>query len=225
MAPALTDRTTLALLLIDVDCFKPFNDNYGHVVGDQCLRRVAEVLARGARRAGETIARYGGDEFAILLPRTDPERASALARHLCKSARDLGMPHAHSDVAPHVTISIGLASISMGQQTEQFASTLLVEAADHASMPPRRQAATALPKTWLRPVAGLSRSVMGASPARRFRGPSGRRVISASRFGSGDRRSVRRAKSGRGLVAKMPPASRMILQGAWVRPAGIRGWG
>lgn len=129
---ALTDRTTLALLLIDVDCFKPFNDNYGHVVGDQCLRRVAEVLARGARRAGETIARYGGDEFAILLPRTDPERASALARHLCKSARDLGMPHAHSDVAPHVTISIGLASISMGQQTEQFASTLLVEAADHA---------------------------------------------------------------------------------------------
>jgi diguanylate cyclase (GGDEF)-like protein len=115
---ALTDRTTLALLLIDVDCFKPFNDNYGHVVGDQCLRRVAEVLARGARRAGETIARYGGDEFAILLPRTDPERASALARHLCKSARDLGMPHAHSDVAPHVTISIGLASISMGQQTE-----------------------------------------------------------------------------------------------------------
>jgi diguanylate cyclase (GGDEF)-like protein len=121
---ALTDRTTLALLLIDVDCFKPFNDNYGHVVGD--------VLARGARRAGETIARYGGDEFAILLPRTDPERASALARHLCKSVRDLGMPHAHSDVAPHVTISIGLTSISMGQQTEQFASTLLVEAADHA---------------------------------------------------------------------------------------------
>ncbi|MFZ0123370.1 MAG: diguanylate cyclase, partial [Xanthobacteraceae bacterium] len=60
------------------------------------------------------------------------ERASVLARHLCKSARDLGMPHAHSDVAPHVTISIGLASISMGQQTEQFASTLLVEAADHA---------------------------------------------------------------------------------------------
>ena len=84
---ALTDRTTLALLLIDVDCFKPFNDNYGHVVGDQCLRRVAEVLARGARRAGETIARYGGDEFAILLPRTDPERASALARHLCKKPR------------------------------------------------------------------------------------------------------------------------------------------
>jgi diguanylate cyclase (GGDEF)-like protein len=129
---ALTDRTSLALLLIDVDCFKFFNDNYGHVVGDQCLRRVAEVLARGARRAGETIARYGGDEFAILLPRTDPEQASALARHLCKSVHDLGMPHAHSVVAPHVTISIGLASISMGQQMEPFASTVLVEAADHA---------------------------------------------------------------------------------------------
>jgi diguanylate cyclase (GGDEF)-like protein len=131
---ALVDRSTLVLLLIDVDCFKPFNDNYGHVVGDRCLRMVAEVLAGGARRAGETIARYGGDEFAILLPRTNPERASALARHLRKSVGQLGLPHAHSTVASHVTISIGLACISMAQQPDQFASepTLLVEAADRA---------------------------------------------------------------------------------------------
>jgi diguanylate cyclase (GGDEF)-like protein len=131
---ALVDRTTMTLLLIDVDCFKPFNDNYGHVVGDRCLRMVAEVLAGGARRAGETIARYGGDEFAILLPRTNPERASALARHLCQSVSNISLPHAHSNVATHVTISIGLASISMAQQPDQLASkaTLLVEAADRA---------------------------------------------------------------------------------------------
>ncbi|MBV8508874.1 MAG: GGDEF domain-containing protein [Xanthobacteraceae bacterium] len=131
---ALTDRTTLALLLIDVDFFKPFNDGYGHLTGDHCLRLVAEVLSGGARRAGETIARYGGDEFAILLPRTDAERASALARHLCKRVGELSLPHAHSSIAPHVTISIGVASISMAHQTDQPAGepTALIEAADRA---------------------------------------------------------------------------------------------
>jgi diguanylate cyclase (GGDEF)-like protein len=131
---ALTGRTTLALLLIDVDYFKPFNDGYGHLTGDRCLRLVAEVLSGGARRAGETIARYGGDEFAILLPRTDPERASALARHLCKRVGEMSLPHAHSNVAPYVTIRIGVASISMAHQTNQLAAgpTVLIEAADRA---------------------------------------------------------------------------------------------
>lgn len=131
---AVTARTTLALLLIDVDYFKPFNDGYGHLTGDQCLRLVAEVLAGGARRAGETIARYGGDEFAILLPRTDPDRASALARHLCKRVGEMNLPHAHSAVAPHVTISIGVATISMAHQPNQLAAgpTVLIEAADRA---------------------------------------------------------------------------------------------
>jgi diguanylate cyclase (GGDEF)-like protein len=131
---ALTGRTTLALLLIDVDYFKPFNDGYGHLTGDRCLRLVAEVLSGGARRAGETIARYGGDEFAILLPRTDPERASALARHLCKRVGEMSLPHAHSNVAPYVTISIGVANISMAHQTNQLAAgpTVLIEAADRA---------------------------------------------------------------------------------------------
>ncbi|MFZ0836525.1 MAG: GGDEF domain-containing protein [Xanthobacteraceae bacterium] len=131
---ALTDRTTLALLLIDVDFFKPFNDGYGHLVGDRCLRLVAEVLSGGARRVGETIARYGGDEFAILLPRTDAERASALARHLCKRVGEMRLPHAHSSIAPYVTISIGVATISMAHQTDQHAAepTVLIETADRA---------------------------------------------------------------------------------------------
>jgi diguanylate cyclase (GGDEF)-like protein len=131
---AVTARTKLALLLIDVDYFKPFNDGYGHLTGDRCLRLVAEVLSGGARRAGETIARYGGDEFAILLPRTDPERASALARHLCKRVSEMSLPHAHSNIASHVTISVGIASMSMAHQTNQLAAgpTVLIEAADQA---------------------------------------------------------------------------------------------
>jgi diguanylate cyclase (GGDEF)-like protein len=131
---ALADRTTLALLLIDVDYFKPFNDSYGHLTGDRCLRLVAEALAGGARRAGETLARYGGDEFAILIPRADPARASALARHLCKRVGEKSLPHAHSTVAPYVTISIGVATISMAHQTNQLAAgpTVLIEAADRA---------------------------------------------------------------------------------------------
>jgi diguanylate cyclase (GGDEF)-like protein len=88
------------------------------------LRLVAEVLSGGARRAGETIARYGGDEFVILLPRTDPERASALARHLCKRVGEMSLPHAHSTVASHVTISIGVATAA--------GPTVLIEAADRA---------------------------------------------------------------------------------------------
>jgi diguanylate cyclase (GGDEF)-like protein len=131
---AATARTTLALLLIDVDYFKPFNDGYGQLTGDRCLRLVAEVLSGGARRAGETIARYGGDEFAILLPRTDPERASALAQHLCKRVGEMSLPHAHSNVASYVTISVGVASISMAHQANQLAAgpTVLIEAADRA---------------------------------------------------------------------------------------------
>jgi diguanylate cyclase (GGDEF)-like protein len=65
---ALASRTTLALLIIDVDYFKPFNDGYGHLTGDRCLRLVAEVLSGGARRAGETIARYGGTSLRSCFP-------------------------------------------------------------------------------------------------------------------------------------------------------------
>ncbi len=75
--------------MIDVDCFKRFNDAYGHVAGDQCLHAGRPALARNARRAGELAARYGGEEFAVLLPQTDLDEARRLAQRMCQVVRDL----------------------------------------------------------------------------------------------------------------------------------------
>jgi diguanylate cyclase (GGDEF)-like protein len=131
---AMRNRTPLALLLIDVDSFKAFNDLYGHVAGDRCLRLIADVLAGGVRRAGETVARYGGEEFAILLPATDLEKASALAGRLLQAVRELDIPRPRGESACDITISIGVACVMpvrAADATDQGA-TVLVEAADKA---------------------------------------------------------------------------------------------
>jgi diguanylate cyclase (GGDEF)-like protein len=100
-------KTPLSLLMIDVDYFKRFNDSYGHLAGDECLRRVAEVIASSARRAGEVAARYGGEEFAVLLPHAEAPEARRLAERICESVRRLEIPHAASTAAKHVTVSVG----------------------------------------------------------------------------------------------------------------------
>jgi diguanylate cyclase (GGDEF)-like protein len=134
----LRHRTPLCLILIDVDFFKRFNDTYGHVAGDQCLRAVAQALAGNARRAGEMAARYGGEEFAVLLPHTDLDDAHRLAQRICEAVRQLGIPHRQSEVASHVTISAGVASallVLAGElpvEAEHASPTLLVKAADQA---------------------------------------------------------------------------------------------
>jgi diguanylate cyclase (GGDEF)-like protein len=134
----LRHRTPLCLILIDVDFFKRYNDAYGHVAGDQCLRAVAEALAGNARRAGEMAARYGGEEFAVLLPHTDLDDAHRLAQRMCEAVRQLGIPHKQSEVASHVTISAGIASAllvlagELPAKAEHASPTLLVKAADQA---------------------------------------------------------------------------------------------
>jgi diguanylate cyclase (GGDEF)-like protein len=107
---SLRTGTELSLLLIDVDCFKLYNDTYGHVAGDHCLQRVAQVLAGSARRAGEVAARYGGEEFAVLLPLSDAGEAFRLADRICSEVRALEIPHEASLAADFVTVSIGVAS-------------------------------------------------------------------------------------------------------------------
>jgi diguanylate cyclase (GGDEF)-like protein len=129
---AVRGNTMIALLLIDVDQFKAFNDVHGHVTGDRCLRMVADTLAENVRRAGEMVARYGGEEFAILLPGSDLAKGSELGRRLVEAIRTLDVAVGGSK--PHITISVGVASISPAHEADPVdpGPTRLVEAADQA---------------------------------------------------------------------------------------------
>jgi len=108
---AMRSASNLAFLMIDVDFFKLYNDHYGHTEGDQCLIKVAQAIAAAVTRSGELVARYGGEEFAVLLPEADLPRAMRTAERICQAVRSLEIAHAHSSVAAHVTVSIGVASV------------------------------------------------------------------------------------------------------------------
>jgi diguanylate cyclase (GGDEF)-like protein len=98
---------TLSLLMMDVDFFKRYNDTYGHLMGDECLKAVAGALAENIKRSGDFVARYGGEEFIVVLPNTDENGAKLVANRMLKNIRELGIPHEKNDAANCVTISIG----------------------------------------------------------------------------------------------------------------------
>jgi diguanylate cyclase (GGDEF)-like protein len=103
-------RTTepLALLMIDVDHFKLFNDRYGHPAGDACLHAVAQSLTHVSSRPADLVARYGGEEFAVLLPQTPRDGAEHVAQGVLASVAALAIPHEASPTAPQVTVSVGI---------------------------------------------------------------------------------------------------------------------
>jgi diguanylate cyclase (GGDEF)-like protein len=101
----------LSLLLLDIDHFKRYNDYYGHLAGDACLRQVAGILFDCAQRSGEVVARYGGEEFAVLLPATDAEAAQKVARRCLDELAKSCVPHADSPVSEVLTASIGIATL------------------------------------------------------------------------------------------------------------------
>jgi diguanylate cyclase (GGDEF)-like protein/PAS domain S-box-containing protein len=125
---AMRDRAPLSLLLIDVDHFKLYNDSYGHVRGDNCLRQIAESAQQVVSRPGDLVARYGGEEFAVLLPGTANEGAMKVAFDVCDALRERKLPHS-ANAPGTVTVSIGCATMvpELGQQEQ-----ILIEAADLA---------------------------------------------------------------------------------------------
>ena len=126
---AARNGSSLSLLLADIDHFKRYNDHYGHVAGDECLRRVTHVLASCVRRAGELLARYGGEEFVLLLPGADLAHARDLAQRCLQAVHRENIPHGSSPTADHITISIGVAQLyPAGAQDPES----LVNAADTA---------------------------------------------------------------------------------------------
>jgi len=108
----------LTLMMIDVDFFKLFNDTYGHVEGDKCLKIVAQTLSESLKRTDDFVARYGGEEFVVVLPNTDEQGARFVANKLLDNIRNCNIPHKHSEAADHLTISIGVTTGNVLQTHE-----------------------------------------------------------------------------------------------------------
>ncbi|MBF0118178.1 MAG: diguanylate cyclase [Desulfobacterales bacterium] len=103
-------QADLSIILLDIDHFKAFNDNYGHLSGDDCLRKVARVIANCAKRPNDLAARYGGEEFVCILPETDSDGAVSVAKNIHVGVEALLIPHKGSKAAEHVTVSIGVVT-------------------------------------------------------------------------------------------------------------------
>lgn len=108
--------TSLAVLMIDVDFFKKFNDTYGHIMGDSCLQSVAAALREGVKRPRDTIARYGGEEFVVILPETEREGAVHVAGLLIENVRARNIPHLAAPETGIVSVSVGVACARPGPE-------------------------------------------------------------------------------------------------------------
>lgn len=126
---AMRQQQPLALLMIDIDYFKRYNDTLGHPAGDACLRQVADQIGRLARRSGDLAARYGGEEFVLLYPSTNPSQAVRLARELLANIDQTAIPHPDSPIGVYVSLSVGIAVITppYGVPLE-----IILDQADHA---------------------------------------------------------------------------------------------
>jgi diguanylate cyclase (GGDEF)-like protein len=121
------ERQPLALIMIDIDNFKMFNDTYGHLAGDQCLKSVADVIKKVAKRSGDFVARFGGEEFVALLPNTTEDGASIVAEEIRVKIENLGIKQ--EKIATVVTVSLGVAVTIPDKNTHP---DNLINAADQA---------------------------------------------------------------------------------------------
>ncbi|MBC7983476.1 MAG: GGDEF domain-containing protein [Candidatus Obscuribacterales bacterium] len=130
---ALRERAVLGLLIVDIDHFKDYNDSLGHQAGDDCLAKIAKLLATGARRPLDITARYGGEEFAILLYGTDRGSIEELSQQLQAAIAAAALPHPASPVKPYVTISVGGACVIPAVGRSQYGFIQLADEALYAA--------------------------------------------------------------------------------------------
>ncbi|WP_052712101.1 diguanylate cyclase [Domibacillus indicus] len=126
---ALRYQQPLSLIMLDIDYFKKFNDTYGHLEGDDCLKKVAAALAGSVPRPADAAARYGGEEFAVILPDTNEKQAHLIAETMRKAIVSLQIPHIQSAVSSSVTVSVGAATMLPEQAVEP---DQLIRCADRA---------------------------------------------------------------------------------------------
>ena len=122
-------KTEISLILFDIDHFKLFNDTYGHQAGDECLQKVAQALAATIKRPTDLVARFGGEEFVIILGGTDAGGALIIAEQAVKNIKNLNIPHSQSQTSDNLTISGGITTTFA---TSNFTETALIKAADQA---------------------------------------------------------------------------------------------
>lgn len=121
--------TPFSLLMLDIDFFKDYNDSYGHPAGDRVLISVVKAFKAKLNRATDVLTRYGGEEFAVILPDCGAEGAQAVAEMLRTAVAELNIPHCKSKITDHVTLSIGVTSVESGSKCN---ATSLLETADAA---------------------------------------------------------------------------------------------
>jgi diguanylate cyclase (GGDEF)-like protein len=126
---AFRNQSALAVMMIDIDKFKKYNDHFGHLKGDDCLRKIAAVIGSHARRPGDMAVRYGGEEFVLLLPGMDMNHALEHAERLLAAIRAANIPHAPNAATPMVCASVGLA---VAVPFENWEPAFLLESADNA---------------------------------------------------------------------------------------------
>ena len=112
---SLRHNNPLSLIIADVDYFKQYNDAYGHAAGDDCLKAIANNLNTSLRRASDMVARLGGEEFVCLLPEVNHVQAVKLAERILYGIRKMNIPHCDSAIAKHVTLSLGLATLTLNK--------------------------------------------------------------------------------------------------------------
>jgi diguanylate cyclase (GGDEF)-like protein len=122
-------KRPLSLIMMDIDHFKAFNDHYGHLAGDDCLKRVAWALSGVLKRTEDFLARYGGEEFAAILPTTAGDGAMAMAADMRNAVEGLSIAHEYSSAASRVTISMGIATLV---PRSDMAAAMLISSADQA---------------------------------------------------------------------------------------------